>query len=167
MSAQLQFSVSNQVITRTDEFRVVAESIDYLYAQFTFLTEEWSGKTITAQFRSDKSDKTYEYILDGENTCLVPWESLNLQGGGYIYVSVFAGVLITTNRAKVFVEQSGYDENAESAAPPSPSVYQQILTKLDEIEQDITTQITEIRTYIDEQLKNIDGGTFEDWKDED
>jgi len=100
LSAQLQFSVSNQSITRTDEFRVVAESIDYLYAQFTFLTEEWSGKTITAQFRSDKSDKTHEYILDDENKCLVPWESLNLQGGGYIYVSVFAGALITTNRAK-------------------------------------------------------------------
>ena len=160
MNAQLQFSVSNQSITRTDEFRVVAESIDYLYAQFTFLTEEWSEKTITAQFRSDKSDKTYEYILDSENKCLVPWESLNLQGGGYIYVSVFAGALITTNRAKVFVEQSGYDENAESAAPPTPSVYQQILDKLDEIE----TSFAEIREYIDEKVANIDGGQFTDWQ---
>lgn len=167
MSAQLQFSISNQEITRTDDFHVVAESVDYLYAQFTFLTEEWSGRTITAQFKSNKSSKTYEYILDENNTCVVPWESLELEGGGYLYVSVFAGALITTNRARVFVAQSGYDSNAESASPPTPSVYQQILNKLDEIESGVATQIAEVRGYIDEQIKNIDGGTFEDWKDED
>jgi len=60
----------------------------------------------------------------------------------------------------VFVEQSGYDENAESAAPPSPSVYQQILDKLDEIE----TSFAEIREYIDEKVANIDGGQFTDWQ---
>lgn len=160
MGAQLQFSVNNQVITRIDDFRVVAESVDYLYAQFTFNTDEWADRKVTAQFRSDKSNKTYEYILDAENTCLVPWESLNLQDGGYMYVSVFAGALITTNRAKVFVEKSGYDEEAESSVPPTPSVYQQILAKLDEIE----TSIADVRAYIDEKVANIDGGLFTDWQ---
>lgn len=165
MSAQLQFSVSNQTITRTDDFNAVAESIDYLYAQFTFLTDEWSGRNVTAQFRSDKSSKTYEYLLDEENKCLVPWESLNLQGGGYIYVSVFTGALITTNRAKVFIAPSGYDEEAESSTPPTPSIYAQILDKLDEIEQNISTQIESVREYIDQQVANIDGGQFTDWQD--
>lgn len=147
MSAQLQFSVSNQLIARTDEFRPVAKSIDYLYAQFEFLTPEWDGKQVTAQFRKQDSATTYEYILDENNTCLVPHEVLD-GNGGYICVSCFAGDRITVNRAMVFVEQSGYDSNAGSSAPPTPSVYQQILDRLDELGSD------------------VDGGLFTDWQQE-
>lgn len=152
MSAQLQFSVSNQQITRTDNFNVVSDSVDYLYAQFAFLTDEWSGRTKTAQFRSDKSSTIYEVILDDDGTCLVPHEAL--ADASYLYVTVFAGQLITVNKATVFVEKTGYSADGESSTPPTPSVYQQILDKLDEVE-----------AYVDDKVANIDGGLFTDWQE--
>ena len=59
--AQLQFSVSNQLISRKDDFKPVAKSRNYLYAEFTFLTDEWQG-IATAIFRNP--DAAYEVILE-------------------------------------------------------------------------------------------------------
>ena len=39
----LKFNVKNQIITRTDDFRVVADSRNYLSAEFSFI-EEGTGK---------------------------------------------------------------------------------------------------------------------------
>ena len=50
MEPILTFDVSNQHIRRTDSFRVVAKSKNYLHAKFCFLTEEWNGKGKTALF---------------------------------------------------------------------------------------------------------------------
>ena len=44
MEPILTFDVTNQHIRRTDSFRVVAKSKNYLHAQFCFLTEEWNEK---------------------------------------------------------------------------------------------------------------------------
>lgn len=141
MSAQLQFYVNNQIITRTDDFRPVTDSVNYLRAKFNFVTDEWTGLTKTAIFKGS-DNVPYEVILDTDNECDVPWEVLKTEDG-YITVSVFAGDLITANKVKVFVAASGYDPNAESSQPPTPSVYEQILDK----------------------LQNIDGGLFTDWND--
>ena len=139
---QLQFYVSNQMIRRTDRFKVVSDSRNYLYAKFTFGTDEWKNKTITAIFKSP--DTAYEVILDENNTCLVPWEVLQKPYQGF-YVSCFAGDLITVNTAQVVVIESGYEDDLESSQPPTPSVYEQILERLDDVKH------------------NIDGGLFTDW----
>lgn len=142
--AQLQFYVNHQIIRRTDKFKVVSDSRNYLYAEFNFGTDEWEGKTITAIFRT--SSDAYEVILDENNTCLVPWEVLQKPYQGF-YVSCFAGDLITVNTAQVVVIESGYDDDSESSQPPTPSVYAQILEKLDDAKH------------------NVDGGLFTDWNE--
>ncbi len=130
--ATLTFQVQNQQIRRTDNFYVVAKSRNYLYAKFTF-SDDWGDGTKTAQFHHQcSSDPPYEMILNQYGICLVPWEVL--EDVGTVEVTVFGGDLITANTAKFKVHESGYSEDGESSQPPTPSVYQQILDRMDGIE---------------------------------
>lgn len=140
---QLFFEIKNQHIVRKDTFRPVAYSRNYLYAHFDFLTEEWKDKIVTAVFR--KNDVAYEVIIDADNDALVPWELL--QGTGDIQVSCFTGNLITVNKSRVHIYESGYGEDLESSQDPTPSVYQQLVERIEYISH------------------NIDGGLFTDWEE--
>lgn len=141
--AILTFQVQNQQMRRTDSFYVVAESQNYLYASFSF-SADWGTGTKTAQFRNPcVSSKTYEVILDQNNTCLVPWEVISTHGT--VEVTVFGGDLITTNTARFIVHESGYDEDAESGSEPTPSVYQQIIDRMDGIEADMDEATAEAK----------------------
>lgn len=119
---QLKFNVKNQIIKRIDSFQVVADSQNYLNAEFEF-TEEWE-KPITAIFHFFTSN--YEVVLDDNNSCLVPWEVIKAP---YFSVSVVCGDRITANVEKVEVERSGYIEG-ETPKAPSPDLYNQIINML-------------------------------------
>lgn len=130
--ATLTFQVQNQQIRRTDNFYVVAKSRNYLYAHFTF-SDDWGDGTKTAQFHNQcSSGPPYEVILNQYGICLVPWEVL--EDVGTVEVTVFGGDLITANIARFKVRESGYSEEGESSQPPTPSVYQQIIDRMDGIE---------------------------------
>lgn len=64
------------------------------------------------------------------DACEVPWEFT--AEPGIKYVSVFAGDLITANKAKVEVFESGYKEG-ETPEPPTPTVYEQFVSLVEEI----------------------------------
>jgi hypothetical protein len=130
--AQLQFTVTNQIITRIDNFKPVALSKNYLYAHFEFLTPEWTGLTATAIFRN--SEDAFEVILDANNDALVPWELLEADERQF-FVSVFAGDLITANKPSVRVYETGYSDDLESETEPTPSVYAQIVERLTTVEE--------------------------------
>lgn len=150
---QLTFEVTNQLIHRTDKFKPVADSKNYLYAHFDFLTEEWNEKIGTAIFTKD--DISYKILLDVNNNCLVPWELL--ENGGDIYVSVFSGELITTNSSRVTIIKSGYVEEAENSQEPTPDVYSQIIASL----EGVTNDLSDLR----QDLLILDGGSTDDWKE--
>ena len=121
----IKFNVHNQIIKRTDTNRVVADSRNYLYAAFNF-SEEWTG-TKTAIFKN--GDVVKHVILENDE-CLVPWEVIK---SGKLTVSVFCGDLITADEETVYILQSGY-EYGGAPQDPSPTVYEQIITMLNEIE---------------------------------
>lgn len=118
------FRVDNQRICRIDKNTVIADSRNYLYAKFMFVTNEWTGtKTVIFQH---KNDLPIEVILD-DNMCKVPWEVIK---AGSFSVSVYCGDLITTNTSVVMVGKSGYAEAGEPQEP-TPDVYTQIIEMLD------------------------------------
>lgn len=125
MDPILKFTVNNQRIYRDDNFHVVSGSKNYLTASFLFLTPEWEGKTKTAIFYD--GEKPHPVILVND-ACEVPWEFT--AESGEKYVSVFAGDLITANKALVMVWESGYAEG-ETPNPPTPTVYEQIIALLE------------------------------------
>ena len=136
ISAQLTFEIDNQTITRTDSFKVVAKSQNYLYASFTF-SAEWEDITKIAVFKS--SCDSYEIYLDENDECVVPWESL--MHAGNMYVSVFGGDRITTNKARVPVYATGYTENVSTTQDPTIDVYTSLINRMDNIDDHIDDSV--------------------------
>lgn len=116
----LRFNVNNQNIIRNDSFLPVADSKNYLYADFEF-SEEWQGEVVAVFGGAD--GKFYDIIVE-ENRCLVPWEVIKAP---FFTVSVFCGDLLTSNIARVDVEKSGYAEG-QPRQEPTPDIYNQILS---------------------------------------
>ena len=121
----IEFNVQHQVITRTDEFEVVANSQNYLSARFTF-SEEWAELQQTAVFSTNGGAAISVLIQDGE--CVVPWEVLR---GREFWVGVFAGDRITSNLVRVAVDAS-VRLNASPGVQPTPSAYELLVGRVEE-----------------------------------
>ena len=128
----LQFNIENQHLERLDDNIIASDSKDYLEAEFTF-SEDWDGLTKTALFR--KNGHSYGVILENDK-CIVPWEAIK---PGTTYVSVFGGELITTDIVELHIEHSGYTD-PEETQPPTPTVYEQILEILSQMNGGTTSQ---------------------------
>lgn len=115
----LEFNVKNQIIERTDTFRAVADSKNYLTAVFEF-SEEWKDGII-AVF-GDCNDNFYDVVIEN-GSCIVPWEVIKAP---FFTVSVFCGDLVTTNALRVEVERSGYRRGGQ-LSKPTPDIYHQLL----------------------------------------
>ena len=113
----LAFDVTGQSIRRTDNNVVAAGARNYPKAHFT-LSPEWDGVKVAAQFIV--CDKAYAVWLDDDNTCTVPWEAI--QKPGCVKVTVYGGDLITTNWARVHVQESGYGME-DCPSNPTPSLF--------------------------------------------
>lgn len=72
----LKFEVSNQTITRIDDFVPAAYSFNYLEAEFIFKTNDWDDCTKTAIFEFNGTPHKVE--LDNNNKCKVSNEVLAL-----------------------------------------------------------------------------------------
>ena len=123
----ITFNVYKQKIKRTDTQHIVADSRNYLHAAFTFSDDDWTGIK-TAVFKN--GDVVKHAVLDDNNECLVPWEVIK---SGILHVSVFCGDLITADTATVYINDSGYEDGG-IPEDPSPTVYEQIIAMLNEIE---------------------------------
>ena len=126
MEPVITFDVTNQIIKRTDNFKVVSDSRNYLKARFTFNTPEWIEPK-TALF--ERGGKCWAQLLE-KDACLVPWEFLGANGMGHGYVSVYCGNLVTSNQEIIHIIHSGYREG-ETPKPPEENIYQEILRKID------------------------------------
>lgn len=159
----LEFSVKNQTLTRTDNFKPVTDSVDYLYSRFTFVTNDWSNTTKTAIFRA--GDIVKEAKIDSSGKCLIPWEvlvkSANIQGRSYIsdnklYVSVIGEngtYLIPTNEVSVTLTESGYVE-ADESQDPTPDMYAQYVNEV-KADANLVQQTAEDIKAIESDIKNL------------
>ena len=123
----ITFNVYKQKIKRTDTQQIVSDSRNYLHAAITFSDDDWTGIK-TAVFKN--GDVVKHAVLDDNNECLVPWEVIK---PGILHVSVFCGDLITADTATVYINESGYEDGGAPEAP-SPTVYEQIIAMLNDIE---------------------------------
>lgn len=131
MQPVLKFVVNNQIIERTDTFVPVRSSKNYLYAEFDFQTNDWSGKSKTVLFRSGDNEPV-PILLGETNSCLVPAEVLT---GASFSVSIIAGNLITANMVVVKLYESGYKTG--DVPEPAEKLYEQLMTAFDEAKQTV------------------------------
>lgn len=139
----LTFTIKNQTIKRTDNSEPVQLSKNYLNAKFEFETPDWDGLVKTAIFLV--GERAYNVVLENDS-CKVPYDATKKAGN--IFVSVFAGDLITANSAQVFIGNSGYQEGT-APVDPEPTVYEQITTALGEVEG----QVEEIQEDLTDNIK--------------
>ncbi len=141
MQPILKFVVNNQIIERTDTFVPVRSSKNYLYAEFDFRTNDWSGKSKTVLFRSGDNDSV-PVLLGETNTCLVPAEVL---AGTSFSVSIVAGNLITANIVTIKLYESGY--RTGDIPEPSETLYEQLMTAFDEAKQTVIDSAKESESW--------------------
>lgn len=127
----LNFMINGQTLTRIDNFGVVADSVNYLTANFDFSGSDFGG-TITAIFTPINSDTSYEVILENKS-CIVPHEVITSRGFDISLFCYKDNQRITTNIVTVPVVESGYTEG-ETPVEPTPSVYEQLTEMVDEAE---------------------------------
>ena len=123
----LEFSVREQtisVVRHQSRQTVVANSQNYLRAGFSF-SEEWTG-IITAVFEHPTAGAK-AVLVGSDGSCLVPWEVIQPP---HFTVGVFCGNRVTSNRAQIFVQES-VSLDTEATADPTPTVYEQIITLLE------------------------------------
>ncbi len=120
----IEFGITNQIITRKDEFRVVGDSRNYLKAKFE-MSEEWQHPVVVL---FGYGEQYFQTTLDDEYCCKVPFEVIKPP---FFTVSAFCGEeeLVTANKVFVDVEMSGL---AEGKVPeePTPSVFQQYVSEM-------------------------------------
>jgi len=115
----IKFDVINQIIYYLEENEIVADSLQYLYAQFSF-TGDWINP-IYALFYTGVGSTPVQIQLDNDNGCLVPAEMIKPP---HFYVSLYCGgkiKLITTKKQKVNVKPSGYSDKPVPPMPPYPA----------------------------------------------
>lgn len=109
----LKYIVSNQSMQlhpSCEKLQVVADSKNYLIAQFDFRTDEWFNEPVWALFTYE--DQTYKKLLGAEqlasNECYVPPEVIKSPS---FSVSLYTGDRVVTEVVKKKVLPSGYTED--------------------------------------------------------
>lgn len=103
---------------------------EYLKAEFSF-SEEWDGMTKTAFFRGADGENHPKLLED--DTCTVPAEALTAPGRVGVSVSGTLGETVITTDIKSFSLPATLSGGTPS--DPEPTVWQQILDKVDETKQ--------------------------------
>lgn len=153
----LKFKVSNQTLTRTDSFVPVADSKNYLTAEFEF-SDEWTGGIVAVFTRDGKPQQAL--LTDGK--CTVPWEVIKAPG---FYVSAFCGDLITADDVYIKVKAAGITDN-DGAVVPTPSVWDDYIKQLAEensklLDEKLGGAVEEAKTYADSAAETAEGNAKE------
>lgn len=114
----------------------------------------WDGLKKIAVFYNDPK-KQYQVMLDDNNTAEIPPEVLEDQG--VLYIGVLGTVedkIKTSNVIRYRVNKGAYTKGA--IVNPSPSIFEQILIKLNDIE----TKLAEIQYLTVEEVDQICEGTY-------
>lgn len=126
----LEFSISNQLLSRLDATKVVADSENYLECAFQF-SEDWNNTLAVATFGHSKvAEPIPVRIVDGK--CRVPHEVIKTYG----FMLSVCGTAeetegkvchIPTNAVTVEVEASGAGQGL-APAEPTQSLYDTLMT---------------------------------------
>ena len=128
----LNFSVDDQLLTRTDENTVAANSHLVHVCEFTF-SSEWDGRGKVATFK--KRDLMLSVILD-DDACTIPPEILQSENKIDVFELSVCGAdgnsTITSTVIKVPILAGTWDPFTEEI---TPTLFEQIMQKIDEIEK--------------------------------
>lgn len=151
---ELEFSITNQVITRTDtEQAIINESANYMDATFTFTTSEWQGITKYVLFKNP-TGKAYcvELGTTCSNTVKIPYEVLQAD---YFIITIFGlgdGYRITTTEIPVHMIRSGFTDKISAPEPYDGDIFSQLKELIDNCLCDVKIQGNQLLFYKEDTI---------------
>lgn len=163
---KLEFDIEEQTIERKDDIELASGGVNFSTAEFNF-SNKWKELNKTALFYNDPHE-SYSVILV-DNKCKIPAEVQT--GNGRIYVGVYGvnsnGEYVkgTTNLAEITVNR-GASLEGQTPPEPTPDVYSQILTELNQVETKIgQIEDKQTDTYNKQEVDDKDTAILEVAKD--
>ena len=135
---------------------VTSGSVNVYQAQFSF-DNAWDGLERTAVFQA--GDETISTILDDTGVCIIPWEVLQ-DAKRTLYAGVYGTkdgeIVLPTIWASLGEIKQGVNPG-QSTQPPTPSVYEQILAQIGNLDE-LDTQTKESLVAAINELYESGGG---------
>ena len=140
------FEVNKNNIELTEAETITSGSVNVYFCHFVF-SSDWNGLVKTVTFRA--GDVSISVILDSTNMCTIPWEVLEHDA-----VQLYAGVRGTvtgTDTEEEAIIPTVYcllgtirkgTELGDNAQPPSPSIVEQIMNKLETLDEEKQDKLT-------------------------
>lgn len=136
---------------------VTSNSVNVYQCQFQF-DNSWDGLEKTAVFQA--GEETVSTLLDETGICIIPWEVLQ-DARRTLYAGVYGtkngNVVLPTIWAKLCEIKEGVNPG-ESTQPPTPSVYEQILGNIGNLDELETTAKDSLVDAINEVYETGGGG---------
>lgn len=141
----------NQISIRQTEPMTTGSQNVYVM-EFRF-SDEWTTLEKTVVFQAQLSGSNqetrevnviYNILLDKSNRCMIPWEVLTTKNANVrfgVFGTMDDNVILPTVWASAGTMLEGVPTNGVSPEPPTPDVYQQLLTRLRKIEDVIENGI--------------------------
>lgn len=132
MSTQINVKCIDQTLTLVSTPLIASGGINEDVVNFAFC-QKWDGFSKTAVFYRTP-ENVYYSLLDSDNVCVIPQEVL--KEDGYLFFGVFGsnanGVTRTSEVLRYKIEKGAITENIKPS-DPTPSIYEQLLAKYQEI----------------------------------
>lgn len=134
---EIVIKVTHSSLAKVKDAQIVANTAKALLCKFEFKTEEWAEMARTAVFVKKhgycctvKEDPVH-VLLGDDNTCEIPAEVL--EGEGEFKVGVFGikGEEVLPTNFLIFKIKEGCFSTGTEPAPPTPTIYQQLLNSLE------------------------------------
>lgn len=150
-------TASKSCLTASRRELLVEGAVNVNIVQFVF-SSDWDGLTKTAVFQAG-SDK-YSVLLDESNEAPIPWEVLQ-NPRRTLYAGVYGtngeSLVLPTIWASLGTIQEGVSLG-DTAQPPSPSLYEQLLADIGNLDDLATTAKDSLVAAINEVYATGGGG---------
>lgn len=149
---------ARKVVLEVSETEVVTSgSVNVYQCQFHF-DNSWVGLEKTAVFQA--GEESVSIILDEAGSCTIPWEVLQ-SAGRALYAGVYGtkngNVVLPTIWARLGTIKKGVGPT-ESGQPPTPSLYEQILAQIGNLDELSTESKDSLVSAINEIYATGGGG---------
>lgn len=136
--------VTHSSLTRVKDAQITTNTTKTLLCKFDFETEEWTEMTRTVVFVKKhnrcctaKEDPVH-VLLGDDNVCEIPAEVLEEEGEFKVGVFGIRGEEILPTNFLIFKVKEGCFSTGTEPAPPTPTIYQQLLNSLQQKQDKLT-----------------------------
>ena len=120
----LEFTINNQTLKRTDTTHPVDLSNEYLKCSFDFLSDDWEDLGKFAIFRT--GDKNYRVAIN-DDTCIVPFDALQYNQFALTVYGIDGDTRITTNLVYIKLGKSGFVTEYDESSYFNPDMTEELL----------------------------------------